>query len=177
MRHMAWLAGIVLATAPGAYGSALSDCTLTRNFADGNGGGACGCTLTNCTLAGNSAAWGGGTYVGTLDNCGLLGNAASSGGGGAYGGVLGGCSLIDNTALAGGGAYDASLRNCIVYHNGAQGDANWYRSSLTYCCTTPDPGGVGNLTNAPLLASAGNPHLLAESPCLNAPPQTASEAS
>jgi hypothetical protein len=41
---------------------------------------------------------------------------------------------------------------------------------LTYCCTTPDPGGIGNITNAPLFADlpSGNLRLQPNSPCINA---------
>ena len=35
---------------------------------------------------------------------------------------------------------------------------------MNYCCTTPDPGGVGNITNEPLLV--GVSHLSAGSPCI-----------
>jgi len=44
----------------GAYGGTLNNCTLTSNSVTGLGGGAYYCTLNNCTLAGNSAAFGGG---------------------------------------------------------------------------------------------------------------------
>ena len=37
---------------------------------------------------------------------------------------------------------------------------------LTYCCTTPDPGGIGNITNAPLFDYALR--LQSNSPCINA---------
>ena len=44
-----------------------------------------------------------------------------------------------------------------------------FQSNLNNCCTTPDHGGVGNITNAPLFVNeaAGDFHLQANSPCIN----------
>jgi hypothetical protein len=47
---------------------------------------------------------------------------------------------------------------------------NYYSGTLNYCCTTPLPGGNGNLTNAPLFINwtNGNLRLLPNSPCIDA---------
>jgi hypothetical protein len=58
------------------------------------------------------------------------------------------------------------MDNCIACFNHAAIGTNYYSSTLSYCCSTPDPGGVGNLTSDPQLASAS--HLSATSPCLAA---------
>ncbi len=180
------LAGNSAANGGGAYESTLNNCALTGNSAEA-GGGASECSLNNCTLTGNSALGGGGAFGGTMNNCALTGNSAQNGGGyfisptnctlagnsasdsggGTCPGTLNNCTLSGNSASdSGGGAYGAMLNNCIVYYNVArQSGANYDSfSTLNYSCTTPlPPGGVGNLTAEPQLASAS--HLSAGSPC------------
>ena len=156
--NSAWSAG-------GAYGGILNNCTLTGNSAVAVAGGVLGGTLNNCTLSGNSAYQGGGASGGTLNNCVLSGNSAGFGGGGADGSTLNNCTLNGNSAPTGGGANSCTLNNCIVYYN----SDNCPYSTLNYCCTTPDPGGVGNITNAPLFVDQanGNLRLQSNSPCIN----------
>ena len=98
----------------GALGGTLINCTLTRNSASSVGGGAEASTLTNCVLSGNSAGTGGGAYLSDLDNCVLTANSAFYNGGGAYQGTLNNCSLTSNS---GGAAYGSSLANCAVNYN------------------------------------------------------------
>jgi hypothetical protein len=61
-----------------------------------------------------------------------------------------------------------TLNNCIVYNTDIPG-LNTYACTLNYCCT-PDPGGVGNITNAPLFVdlAGGDLGLQSTSPCINA---------
>ena len=155
----------------GALGGTLNNCTLTDNAAFtyraasySYGGGAAYCTLNNCTLTGNVAwgAWsgfGGGAAYCTLNNCTLTGNYASG-------------DLFPDINGLGGGAAGCTLNNCIVYFNNAVQGPNCYASTLNYCCTTPDEGGVGNITNAPLFVDPawpwGNLRLQSTSPCINA---------
>ncbi|MCX6922896.1 MAG: hypothetical protein NT154_06750 [Verrucomicrobia bacterium] len=86
--------------------------------------------------------------------------------------VVTNCTLIGNSAyFDGGGTYVGTLNNCIVYYNTATWAANCYvESTVNYCCTTPAPGGVGNITNAPLFVDYvdGNLRLQHDSPCINA---------
>ena len=156
-------------------GAKLIGFTLTNGFtqnSDNNSrfGGGVYCDsvqgkVSNCILTGNSALFGGGAYYGTLYNCTLTGNSASDGGG-AYNGTLYNCTLTGNSASDGGGAYYGTLYNCIVYYNDATRSANYDNSTFNYSCTTPYPGGSGNITSEPQLASFS--HLAVGSPCQGA---------
>ena len=109
--------------------------------------------LNNCVLSGNWADHGGGADYCSLNNCTLTGNSAT------------------NFA---GGTYSGALTNCILYYNTAPIDANYHNdgeAAFTYCCTTPLPAGLGNVTNEPLFVDTNgwsNLHLQAGSPCINA---------
>jgi len=135
----------------GASRGTLINCTLTNNYAPGDGGGAYGAVLNNCTLIGNGGWYGGGAARSTLNNCTLIGNSASS---------------------AGGGAYYSTLNNCIAYYNSAPSGANYDSCTINYSCTTPLPSdGFGNFTAEPLFVDTNgwrNLRLQSDSPCINA---------
>jgi parallel beta-helix repeat protein len=153
----------------GASGGTLDKCVLTGNSSQ-DGGGASIATLNNCTLAGNTAYLGGGAYISTLTNSTLTGNSANSSGG-AYGGSFNNCTLVSNWATnSGGGVGFATLYNCIICYNTASNEANYYQCSLTNCCTTPLPGGVGNTDVVPLFVNTNewsDLRLQSNSPCIN----------
>ena len=150
----------------GANGSTLINCTLSNNRADFAAGGANNCTLTNCTIAGNRVSYGGGGVSGgTLVNCVLRNNDGYGYGGGVYWTTtLINCTLVGNTAQYGAGAYSATLYNSIIYYNSGFTGPNTYGCTYSYCCT-PDSGGVGNITNAPVFMNqaGGDFHLQAGS--------------
>jgi hypothetical protein len=127
----------------------------SSGFYGGQGGGASGSRLFNCVVTGNSATGGygigGGANSSYLYNCTVTGNSAN----------------YDNSA----GVYSSTLVNCILYYNNGP-NYNDYYSSLSYCCTSPQPtyGGIGIITAPPMFVdqAGGNLRLQATSPCINA---------
>ncbi len=171
--------GGTVASGGGTQKSILYNCTLTGNTS-WRGGGAAGGALYNCIVTKNwvSGANGGGGGVAnycTLYNCLLTGNSASRGGGAYNGCALYNCTLVGNTdSSAWCVEWNCALNNCIVYLN----NGNWGNGiTFTNSCTTPSPGGTGNITNNPMWINsgsgyglthiAGNYHLTPDSPCIN----------
>jgi hypothetical protein len=78
------------------------------------------------------------------------------------------CSIVRNSVNSsfGGGAEYATIQNCIVYLNDG---GNCFGGGVEYSCTTPDPGGTGNITNDPQFVdlSTTNLRLKSTSPCIN----------
>jgi len=178
-----------------AFGT-LSNCTVTGN-SSGGGGGSANDVLYYCVLSGNKVTGGDFTYGGgaansVLDHCVVTGNSVPYGGGGAEGGSSRNCLIMGNSAQYGGGSFNVTLYNCtvasnsassygggscndtlynsIVYFNAAADYQNSYNSTFNYSCTTPDPGGVGNITDDPRFVDAAstNFHLITASPCKDA---------
>lgn len=135
----------------------LTNCVMTANSADWQGGGAWGGTLYGCEFTGNSAYYGGGVNSSVLENCVLSANSAHYAGGGTAGacrlkrctltgnsaGFGGGtsysslenCSLTDNSAGSGGGAESATLRNCALTGNTARDEGGAAVGSTLFNCT------------------------------------------
>jgi hypothetical protein len=171
-------------------GGILRQCTVVSNSAGmGNGGGGVyilnGGTVDRCSIAANLTAmngggisqWGSGHVLSSY----IAYNVATNEGGGVYLRDWTGdasvqyCTIVDNLGVQrGGGVFlneGGYVRNCILMYNLAARDENLALDTGTfadYSCCTPVPPGPGNFATAPLLAGAGNPHLLPGSPCLDA---------
>ena len=155
----------------GLYGGWSQDCQIKENHA-GWGGGLSETIASNCVFRGNQADQsGGGAHEGTL-YCSLLSeNSAGNMGGGQDGSTLYNCTVLGNEATnQAGGCNGGTLYNCIIWSNRAASDANFLGGTYTYCCTAPNPAGIGNLADDPRFvnAAAGDYHLLSNSPCVNA---------
>ncbi|HZQ45411.1 MAG TPA: choice-of-anchor Q domain-containing protein, partial [Verrucomicrobiae bacterium] len=159
----------------------VTNCVIAGNAAYDGGGGAYSGTLVNCSLIGNTAGpinigSGGGASQSTLINCLLARNFAGYIGGAAMNSTLVNCTVVSNSAASyGGSVISCTLKNCIVYYNSSYytGDDSNSTYNFTNCCvsfTVSPVAGVNNFTNPPLFAnlSAGDYHLNAASPCLNA---------
>jgi len=153
----------------GASDGMINNCTISGNSATNSGGGSLGGTLNNCTISGNSAIFGGGTAYGTINNCKISGNSAVGGGGGTVHSTINNCTISGNSAdvIAGGTAY-GTINNCIIWNNSAPQSNNFLESTINYSCSSPLPGGVGNISNNPQFVSVSNFHLQKISPCINA---------
>jgi len=137
-----------------------------------NGGGVYSGTLKGCKIRGNRATMGGGLSLGVASHCIIQGNLATNGYGGGvresdlvnsviignearHGGAADNCTLQNCTVLgnmsseSAGGLHGGEAGNCIVFGNTAPSFSNHRMSALEFCCTFPDPGGVGNITNDP----------------------------
>ncbi len=159
-------------------GAAVSNCKFIDNTAEYGGGIRCksGGVVNNSTFTGNYAEYGGGAHCGTsstFNNCSITLNSAFYGGG-VYcyeGGVINNCTISGNDAFAGGGIIcdeGGTLTNTIIFSNTDLANNNWinYETGMNYayCCTMPDPGGTGNITNNPLLVNFA--HIATNSPCV-----------
>ena len=148
----------------GAYNSSLSNCLILGNTAGRGGGGAYNCVMNFCRVLGNvaGAGYGGGGSGGTFNNCLICSNSAESVSG-VYQGTLNNCTVVGHTN--GYALYVGIARNCIAYYNAR----NYYMGSITNSCTTPQPSGPRNITNAPMFLDlpGGNFRLQTNSPCIN----------
>ena len=158
----------------GFYQGQVIGTVLSNNAATfgGGGSGSSAARVDRCVFVGNrSVRDGGGLYSGqAVRNSHFTGNVAGERGGGLYGvWNVESCTVAGNSAEEVGGAAAASVSNSIVYYNADQfGSPNYSPGwDVAFSCTTPDPGGVGNVTNAPGLAGLRNPHLVTNSPCVD----------
>jgi len=172
-------------------GGVLNNCTIEDNSGGYGYGGGIYCnkggTVTNCKIKNNYAQKGLGVYLnqgGEAYNCLIIKHYDSKACGASYcyqGGKLINCTICDNTgydnngSINGVGVYCDNagiVQNCIIYFN----PTNWYKTGegmeYSHCCTTPDPGGIGNITHDPEIvfhreSYESNYHLLQASPCID----------
>lgn len=160
----------------GAAYSTLYNCLVVSNRFDSEsnvpqGAGVLHCTLYNCVITGNegfsindavSAA-----SDSVLYNCLVVDNTA-----GLYDYILSAstlynCTVVGNSVgIDGATLYASTAYNSIVYYN-TGGFTNFSASTLSYCNTYPDPGGIGNITNAPMFVASNDYHLASSSPCID----------
>lgn len=116
----------------------LVGCTMRGNWVALQGAGVCGSIVSNCVLISNvSASNGGGAYQGTLYDCGLTNNFGYWGGGGVMNATLYHCTLTGNKAPGGpgGGIKGGFLYDCTLTGNSANGGGGGAEGSTLYNCT------------------------------------------
>jgi hypothetical protein len=178
--HWSTIVGCTITPTPPWAGSGayLDNCVMDR------------CIVTHNSNRGCSIQWGGGGIFESNSlvlNSLILSNIVSlqgpdcggdQYGGGIYmkGGALVNCTVAGNTARHGAGVFieSGSLTNCIIFSNrNFQGENDWEivgSAIFDHCCTTPDPGGAGNIIIDPQFVSPANGdfHLLPSSLCNSA---------
>lgn len=164
----------------GTYGATLYRCLLSGNKSSSSyGGGACNGTLHECVVSNNTASTlGGGTYGSTMYNCLVVRNSttgSSSSGGGVQGGTAYNCTITGNSAPYRGGMQGGVAYGCIIWGNTeTKQTSNYANVSNTAChatCTLPlQSNDEYNISTDPMFAdvAAGDYHLQAGSPCIDA---------
>jgi parallel beta-helix repeat protein len=144
-------------------------CTIAHNYAENRGGGLSDSWVDACTIRHNVAMeQGGGGYYCFLTNCLVTANESTLGGGLEACDAVN-CAVINNTAVNVGGTDNCVAQNTIIYYNRARFDINNLQDTdCSFCCIPSNPGGNGNITNAPMLQSFAEPALMSNSPCINA---------
>ena len=164
-------------------GAGLSNCTIKSCSAAALGGGLYAedtgavhrVVIQGCT----ASSHGGGAYLNdmvAMVNGLVYQNASAAFGGGIHLASSAGaynCTIATNAAGNGGGLYvfaTGRVVNDIAYFNSAGVDPNLSKGSanIIHCCTTPDPGGTGVVTNNPLFVGGGSYRLQTNSPCVDA---------
>ena len=153
----------------GTFRGWMENCTITRNVAQADGGGGYSNMFYRCVVMENVARInGGGTFSGWARNSVFNFNTAAAGGGVYGAGSLVNCTVAFNKGNSIGGTYSIGagwfVTNCIIWGNQPQNNSSGlFRNT----CTTPLPGGTGNISSDPLLLLDGI-HIASNSPCRTA---------
>lgn len=161
----AWLAGgavLIGFTLEGGATRMAGD-TFTLRSGGGAWGASTNALIANCIIKSNAASAGASAvFRGTLNTCLVFHNSASPSSSVAQDVVMNSCTVISNSGAI---VMPARLTNCIVYYNIA---ANYNGPVVfSHSCTTPLPGGTGNLSAVPQLLPDGV-RLANTSPCRGA---------
>ncbi|HEX3628097.1 MAG TPA: choice-of-anchor Q domain-containing protein [Verrucomicrobiae bacterium] len=135
-------------------GTVVSNCVITANNGENQGGGAYQGTLLNCTVSQNiGPEYGAGAYNAVLIDCMVISNTLfgnNAFGGGVYNSDATNCVIADNSELfpnlqtsEGGGAYGGNLDHCNIVGNSA-GDGGGTENAnlvncINYCNTATQP--------------------------------------
>ncbi len=163
----------------GISGGVVGRCVLFRNEARFYGGGAYDTRVYGSSVISNRAGSAGGGISGkhsaAAENCLIAFNDGGGEGGGTALGVFPkNCTIVGNRADVGGGC-TTRAENSIVYYNKARVTGHnfadhwerYWRDRPQYCATEPVAGTNGVIA-IPRLVSLENPHLLPDSPCIDA---------
>ena len=140
------------------YGADIEDCTIYGNTVVRYGSAIGFCNATRCLIYNNTSGTYGAAYKSNLDHCTVYGNTAGIGGG------MDGLSTATYSIIWGNNATNAGESATANYEPSANG------VQFAYSCTTPLPGGEGNIAVDPQFVNAagGDFHLVDGSPCLAA---------
>ena len=124
----------------------ITNCTISGNTTDEEGGGTYYGTVNDCKINGNLAYHGGGTYGGAINNCKINGNSADEKGGGTYEGTVNNCTISGNSAGArGGGTYYGTVNNCTISGNsGSDAGGGTCDGTINNCTISGNTAGFGS---------------------------------
>ena len=159
-------------------GSLIEDCIV--DHCDGGLRVLNGAHIERCVVRNNKvgdSCGGVDMSYGTMANCLIYSNASVSfGGASCDDGLILNCTIYGNIASNSAGGVlvkgDGIVSNSVIWGNSAPQYPEWRLSNngvIHYSCTTPDPGGTGNISVDPQLCSpsGGDYRLRPTSPCVN----------
>ncbi|MGH7979467.1 MAG: PKD domain-containing protein, partial [Limisphaerales bacterium] len=124
-------------------GTIVSNCVITANIGENQGGGAYQGTYWNCSVSQNfGPQYGAGAYDAVLINCMIISNSLfgnDAEGAGVYNSDVTNSVIADNSApatafgSAGGGAYMGNLDHCNIIGNSSEDGGGTYNANLVNC--------------------------------------------